>query len=353
MGRRKLKLEFIVKEKSRLQTLKNRREGLKKKLDQLRTLCDVPACMIIRDRATNFTSVWPEDSSQVRRLIDSYRANPSAVKAYGMSDFFKERQRNAEEELAKLRKKDVESKYPTWDHRLDLMDESKLRELSEKVRAKAEAVRSRIDFLKREVKEEEKSNVILDLGEFEEIVGQDEIFSIADGMAGTSADAQLPVVPEYYYCPPPPLKGEAMMKRENNNNNNVMLGLDGFEDIVDEDGRYSVADVMAVAMSANAQLPVPDHYFPPQDYIFSVADVMSAMSGNGQLPLPDYHCPPPLNLPPLPQPFFHDYCYPMDVNQNANWCALNMDQNLNCSSLDVNWYGGDDGGDLASIFGSR
>ncbi|KAL1566431.1 agamous-like MADS-box protein AGL86 [Salvia divinorum] len=421
MGHVKLKLQFIENRKSRLFTLKRRKEGLEKKLDELTTLCDVPACMIIHDPFTNSTYIWPDDSAQVCCLIDSYKNNPSAVKACGLSDFFN---KNAEEELVK---KNAESKYPTWeDHRLDLMDESQLRELSVAVRAEAEAVRSRIDILKREAMMNEENsnnnamldleeiadqdeifsigdgmaatnaqlnlnlnlpqplkreammkknsnNVVIDLDEFEEIVDRDEVFSIADVMAANANDC----APSLNQNLPPPLKREAMMKNNNSNvvidladfediadevgsysiadvmaanandcapslnlnlnlppplkreamrknNNNVVIDLDDFEDIVDEDGSYSIADAMAVAMSANAQLPVPDYYCLPQDYIFSVSDVMAAMSANRQLPLlPGYYC------PPLLQTF-------MDHNH------LNHGY---CSSMDVNWFAGDDGGD--------
>ncbi|KAL1566516.1 MADS-box protein FLOWERING LOCUS C-like [Salvia divinorum] len=290
MGRKKLKLQFIENRKLRLSTLKRRKEGLEKKLHELTTLCDVPACMIIHDPFTNSTYIWPDDSAQVRLLIDSYKANPSAVKACGLSDFFKE----------ELVKKDAETEFPTWDHRLDLMDESQLRELSADVRAKADAVRSRIDFLKREaMRKEEKNNnnVMLDL---EEIVDQDEIFSIVDCMATTNAqlnlNLNLPQPFDYNYCPP-------------------LLNL--------------------------PPLPFDYNYCPP-------------LLNLPPLPFDYNYCPPLLNLPPLPLPFDYDYSSSMKVNQNAKWCALNMDQNLNCSSiLDVNWYGGDDGGDLASTFGSR
>ncbi|KAL1566241.1 agamous-like MADS-box protein AGL27 [Salvia divinorum] len=300
MGRKKLKLQFIEDRKLRLSTLKRRKGGLEKKLHELTTLCDVPACMIIYDPFTNSTYTWPDDSALVHRLIDSYKANPSAVKACGVSDFFN---KNAEEEL-------VKTEFPTWDHRLDLMDESQLRELSAAVGAEAEAVRSRIDFLKREamMKEEKERNnndVMIDL---EEIVDQDEIFSIADDvMAATNAQLSMPPLD----LPRP----------------TVMLDL---KEIVDQDGGYSIADVMAAAMSSvNAQLPVPDSYFPPQDYTFSVADVMNAISSNGQLELPNYYCPQALDL--LPTFIDHN-----DFNHGY------------CSSMDANWFAGDDGGDLAS-----
>ncbi|KAL1566739.1 MADS-box protein GGM13-like [Salvia divinorum] len=192
--------QFIKHRISSLAILKKRKKGLEKKFDELTTLSDVPACMIIHDPTTNSTSIWPEDSTQ----------------------------KNAEEELVKLRKKNAESKYPTWDHRLDLMDKSQLRELSATVRFMAQTVRSRIDFLKREAmmkKEKNNNNVILDL---EEIVDKDEFFSIGDGMAGISDSAQLPV-PDYY-CPPP---------------------LNQSQDHI-----FSVAGVIA-AMNVNGQLPVP------------------------------------------------------------------------------------------------
>ncbi|XP_047965175.1 agamous-like MADS-box protein AGL27 [Salvia hispanica] len=282
MGRRKLKVEFIEKQKSRLLTLKNRKEGLKKKLHQLTTLCDVPACIIIRDPTTNSTFIWPDDSALIRRLIDSYKADPAAVRAFGVSDFFKG---NAEEGLVK---KKAEAKYGNWDDRLDHMDESQLRELSDAVRAKAEALRSRSDFLKREEEEEQNSDDMLDL---EDMFDQDEILSIADAVAA-NANGQL-AVPDFY-CPPPL---NLPMLEEEKSDDNVVLDLVGF----DQDYTFSVADVMA-----NAQLPVPfvDHNY--------------------------------LN---------YGYCSPMDGN--VNWCALNMDQNLNGS---VNCFAGDDGADLASYF---
>ncbi|XP_042042221.1 abasic site processing protein HMCES-like isoform X1 [Salvia splendens] len=138
------KMELIEDENLRLLTLKKRKEELKQELHQLTTLCDIPACMIIHDLATNSTSIWPEDSAQVRGLIDSYKADPSALRAYGVSDFISERQKNVEEKVVKLRKTNAESKYPSRDDRLDLMNESQLRELSAALRTESQAVRSLI-----------------------------------------------------------------------------------------------------------------------------------------------------------------------------------------------------------------
>ncbi|KAL1549781.1 hypothetical protein AAHA92_17834 [Salvia divinorum] len=103
-------MELIKNEKLRLLTLKRRNEGLEKKLDQHTTLYDVSACMIICDPATNSTSFWPDDSAQVHSLIDSYKANPSGVRAYIVFDFISKQQKNADEEVVKPQKKNMESK---------------------------------------------------------------------------------------------------------------------------------------------------------------------------------------------------------------------------------------------------
>ncbi|WKA08538.1 hypothetical protein VitviT2T_026252 [Vitis vinifera] len=47
MGSGKLKMELIANEKLRCRTFRNRQKGLKKKLQELSTLCDVEACMIM------------------------------------------------------------------------------------------------------------------------------------------------------------------------------------------------------------------------------------------------------------------------------------------------------------------
>ncbi|KAG6431459.1 hypothetical protein SASPL_109538 [Salvia splendens] len=136
-------MEMIEEEKSRILTMKKRKKGLIKKLHQLTTLCDVPACMIFHDPTANSTSVWPEeDPDQVISLIEAYKAkknDPSGgVREYLLSNFFDQRQRQAEEELEKLRKNNVEGMFPTWDDCLNFMDEAQLRELAATVRGKAE-----------------------------------------------------------------------------------------------------------------------------------------------------------------------------------------------------------------------
>ena len=47
MGNHKLTMELIAHKKSRYKTFKRREMGLKKKISELCTLCDIKACLIL------------------------------------------------------------------------------------------------------------------------------------------------------------------------------------------------------------------------------------------------------------------------------------------------------------------
>ncbi|KZV23061.1 hypothetical protein F511_08742 [Dorcoceras hygrometricum] len=161
MGRAKLHMDFISKEKSRIMTFKKRKEGLKKKLHQLTTLCGVDACMIIygprEEKGAIEPDIWPQNSDETRRMIDSYKGmNKDSIKSYGLSDFFQDRAKRVEDELSKLRKKNIETRYPTWLDCLDGLAAVRLREFAAKLTVKIEDLRSRVENLK-------KSREVLDL----------------------------------------------------------------------------------------------------------------------------------------------------------------------------------------------
>ncbi|KAI3445585.1 hypothetical protein Pfo_002250 [Paulownia fortunei] len=155
MGRAKLNMELISKEKSRNITFKKRKEGLIRKMHEFTTLCDVSACMIIygpkQEKGAVEPEIWPQNLDEVRRIIDIYKAKnkDSGNKTFGLSDFFHDRKRKIEEELAKLRKKNMEAKYPTWLEFMNIMTEAHLREFVAALSNKAEYVKSRIELLRR------------------------------------------------------------------------------------------------------------------------------------------------------------------------------------------------------------
>lgn len=156
MGRGKLNMELIRKEKSRNTTFKKRKEGLLRKIHEFTTLCDVSACMIIygpkqESGGAVEPEVWPENKEEVRQLIDIYRSksrDSGSCRVYGLGDFFDDRKKRMEDELEKLRKKNTESKFPTWIDFLSFLSETQLRNLASGLSHKIEIVKNRIESIK-------------------------------------------------------------------------------------------------------------------------------------------------------------------------------------------------------------
>ncbi|KAG8364055.1 hypothetical protein BUALT_Bualt19G0086300 [Buddleja alternifolia] len=161
MGRAKAKMDLISNKKSRALAFKKRKESLIKKLHELTTLCDVNACMIIHGPNQDNGNIinhdepetWPRNNpDEVRRMIALYKAKNneySGNKTFGLSDFFNEREKKIEDELARIRKKVMEAKYPTWPEFLNFLTEGQLREFGIALNSKAEIVKSRIELLRR------------------------------------------------------------------------------------------------------------------------------------------------------------------------------------------------------------
>ncbi|WOG95273.1 hypothetical protein DCAR_0414585 [Daucus carota subsp. sativus] len=137
MGRAKSRMEFVKKEKHRNSTFQKRNANLKKKLIELATLCDIKALVIVYGPEQGTPpalplepQVWPEDRDEVHQLIDKYKGqSPEDCKKRTtlLSDFFQERNKKAQQTLAKLRNTNVNSKYPTWDSRFESFKEEDLR----------------------------------------------------------------------------------------------------------------------------------------------------------------------------------------------------------------------------------
>lgn len=149
-------MELIAKDKSRNITFKKRKEGLVRKMHEFATLCDVDACIIIYGPRNETggrvePEIWPQDLDEVKRIVGVYKSKnkDSGSKSSGLSDFFHDRNRRIEQELTKLRRKNLESKYPTWPDFLNSKTEAELRGLSAALTDKFEHVKTRVDFLKR------------------------------------------------------------------------------------------------------------------------------------------------------------------------------------------------------------
>ncbi|KAK6805277.1 hypothetical protein RDI58_003062 [Solanum bulbocastanum] len=169
MGRAKLKMELITKEKSRNATFKKRKEGLLKKLYEFTTLCNVNGLMIMYgpkqgNGSDSSPEIWTNSSGssttttkslqqqEIHNLIDEYKKENSlqsgSTKTFGLSDYFVDRNKKVEEEFIKLRKMNMEKKYPCWLEFMDQLSEFKLRDFLTLLDDKVENVKTRINLLK-------------------------------------------------------------------------------------------------------------------------------------------------------------------------------------------------------------
>ena len=149
MGRGKLPLKLIEKERARRITCMKRKKGLVKKAYELSTLCDVRVCLIIYDSADSDVKTWPEQPHQVERIVADYLAykakNPSAKRDLNISDFFNDRIKKLKQQNDKLlRQTDhvnhSDQAFPVWDSRIDDFSEDELFDLLASLDAKINAV---------------------------------------------------------------------------------------------------------------------------------------------------------------------------------------------------------------------
>ncbi|KAK3227742.1 hypothetical protein Dsin_007604 [Dipteronia sinensis] len=155
MGQGRQNLKFIENEKARMTTYQRRKRVIKKKAEEFTTLCGVPACMVIygpklKNRPVE-VDVWPNETSDFMEAVNLYRDKSCSrvVKAYNLFDFFDGRKRKIDDKIKKLRKLNLESKFPScWDDRLNSFHVNQLRVLLAKFDNKIEAAKRKIVSIK-------------------------------------------------------------------------------------------------------------------------------------------------------------------------------------------------------------
>ncbi|OVA06104.1 Transcription factor [Macleaya cordata] len=152
MGRAKLNMELIAKEKSRYQTYIKRKKGLKKKIYEFSTLCGVDACMIIYglkqgDRPIE-PEIWPNNLDEAHRIIKRYHQvgkDDRGKRSLDLFDFFEDRKKKIEDELVKLRRRNGSL---SWDDRVNGFTVDQLRQLNDTLASKMEFIDARIALMK-------------------------------------------------------------------------------------------------------------------------------------------------------------------------------------------------------------
>ncbi|KAH7851267.1 hypothetical protein Vadar_009266 [Vaccinium darrowii] len=147
-------MTLISSEKARYATFQKRKKGLKKKTYELQTLCGVEVCLIIYrpkiDAHAPGIEFWPQNNEEIEALIDVYQKQPVEDRnrrTINLSHFFEDRKRKAEEAIGKLRMKNNEAKYPTWDDRYNKFSEEDLKGFYGMLENKIQEVKARIEFI--------------------------------------------------------------------------------------------------------------------------------------------------------------------------------------------------------------
>ncbi|CAN1120426.1 Agamous-like MADS-box protein AGL36 [Linum perenne] len=110
MGRKSVRFARIVNEKARKQSMARRQQGLKKKFDELTTLCGVPALCIIYPTVGEPAEplIWPSDGGQAQQLLERFYSILEIEKHMKMTDqeqYLKEMIEKTNEKHIKLIKK--------------------------------------------------------------------------------------------------------------------------------------------------------------------------------------------------------------------------------------------------------
>ncbi|KAF7136377.1 hypothetical protein RHSIM_Rhsim08G0003700 [Rhododendron simsii] len=147
-------MALINSEKARYTTFQKRKKGLKKKTYELKTLCGVQVCLIIYgpkiDDRQPEPEIWPQDREEIQELIDVYRKQPMEERTRrtsGVHNFLEDRNRKVEEAIGKLRAKNNEAKYPTWDDRYNEYTEEDLMNFFAILENKIREVKARVEFI--------------------------------------------------------------------------------------------------------------------------------------------------------------------------------------------------------------
>ncbi|CAL0334748.1 unnamed protein product [Lupinus luteus] len=105
MARKKLDRTYIANDSKRNATLKKRRNGLMKKINELTTLCGIEACAIISTPDDLQPEVWPSHSG-VQRVLYKFSRIPEMEKSkkmFNQENFLSQSIIKAREQLRKLR----------------------------------------------------------------------------------------------------------------------------------------------------------------------------------------------------------------------------------------------------------
>uniref|UniRef100_A0AAU7LJC2 MADS15 n=1 Tax=Hippophae rhamnoides TaxID=193516 RepID=A0AAU7LJC2_9ROSA len=104
MTRKKVKLEYITNDTARKSTFKKRKKGFLKKIDELKTLCDIDTCAIIYSPYDSQPEVFPSPMG-AQRVITNFKRMPQmeqCKKMVNQEGFIKQRISKINDQVKKL-----------------------------------------------------------------------------------------------------------------------------------------------------------------------------------------------------------------------------------------------------------
>ncbi|KAK1270394.1 Agamous-like MADS-box protein AGL80 [Acorus gramineus] len=160
MARNKIKLVRIANDASRRATLKKRKNGMMKKVRELSTLCDVPACLVVYASPTDRdpVAVWPENRAEAERVMERFRGQPAMERDRRMLNqeaFLRQRMTKSKEQIKKLDRENRQLELTNYTlgclkgEGLDGFGMEDVTELLGLLEVKAKAVGDRIEYLRR------------------------------------------------------------------------------------------------------------------------------------------------------------------------------------------------------------
>ncbi|KAJ6314871.1 hypothetical protein OIU78_018368 [Salix suchowensis] len=153
MVNKRIEMELIKNEKSRMHTFRKRKTNLLKKVSDFSILCGVDACVIIfgpnqNDQLAATAETWPSNPDEVRCIINRYKASDQPRKCYQGSDYFAAKKKKIDAEFAKLHRQVLKSKYPIWDDRLNSLSIDQLGVILAQMDTKIESTDKTLSFFK-------------------------------------------------------------------------------------------------------------------------------------------------------------------------------------------------------------
>ncbi|XP_075521095.1 agamous-like MADS-box protein AGL80 [Primulina tabacum] len=83
MVRSKIRYELIADERARRETFRKRKPGLFKKLNELKTLCDIEACAVVYNGDGTQPETWPS-LDEASRVVQKFKNLPSSLQKTNM-----------------------------------------------------------------------------------------------------------------------------------------------------------------------------------------------------------------------------------------------------------------------------